>query len=243
VKFTPANGVVHIRAEFVRPSVVITIEDSGEGIAADFLPFIFDRFRQAKSSVSRTHGGLGLGLALVRQLVEMQGGQVSATSPGLGLGTSFRITFPTSAAAADVSAAPAVTASSVDHLAGVRVLVVDDDPDARDLTAAALSASGADVSVVASGEQALARLRAVGGRPDLLISDLAMPGQSGFDLIQAVRGLDPAIASIPAMAVTAYARPQDRDRAQKSGFDMHLAKPITPDTLVEAVRRILGRTA
>ena len=242
VKFTPSGGSVQVRAEQEGRSIAITIEDSGEGIPPDFLPFIFDRFRQAKSSMSRTHGGLGLGLALVRQLVEMQGGQVTATSAGAGLGSTFRIVFPAASAVAltfpDIGpkAAP-------DDLSGVRVLVVDDDPDARDLTAAALTASGADVSVAASVQQALARLRDAGDEPPhLLISDLGMPDQDGFALIETVRGLDGAIAHVPAMAVTAYAAERDRERARRAGFNMHLAKPITPAALVDAVQRVLGRS-
>ena len=244
VKFTPSGGVVHVRAEQRGPSIVITVEDTGEGIAAEFLPFIFDRFRQAKSSMSRTHGGLGLGLALVRQLVEMQGGQVSASSAGLGLGSVFHIAFPAASQLPTASAAQPSLAPAADDLSGVRVLVVDDDPDARDLTAAALSASGADVSVVASTEQALARLRDAGeSAPHLLIADIGMPGQDGLHLIETVRRLPGDISRIPAVAVTAYAHEQDRERAARAGFNLHVAKPITPAVLVDAVRRALGNVA
>jgi PAS domain S-box-containing protein len=243
VKFTPSGGSVHVRVEQEGRSIAIIIEDTGEGIPGDFLPYIFDRFRQAKSSMSRTHGGLGLGLALVRELAEMQGGQVSATSAGPGLGATFRIVFPA------VSAVPLPfhdadqRAAAPDDLTGIRVLVVDDDPDARDLTAAALTASGADVSVVASAQQALARLRDAGDdAPHLLITDLGMAGQDGFALIETVRALDGAIAHVPAMAVTAYAAERDRERARSAGFNLHLAKPITPAALVDAVQRVLGRT-
>ncbi len=242
VKFTPTGGVVHVRAEQIGSSIVIAIEDTGEGIAPDFLPFIFDRFRQAKSSMSRAHGGLGLGLALVRQLVEMQGGQVSATSAGLGLGATFRMVFPAAAMVSPGYAKDVAVAGS-DDLAGVRVLVVDDDADARDLTATALMSSGAEVFVVASAQQALARLRSAGeAAPHLLIADLAMADQDGFAMIEMVRRLEGDIARIPAMAVTAHAREQDRERSRLSGFDLHVAKPITPATLVEAVRQVLGRT-
>ena len=244
VKFTPTGGVVHIRAEQGDASIVITVEDSGEGMAADFLPFIFDRFRQAKSSMSRTQGGLGLGLALVRQLVEMQGGQVSASSPGLGLGSAFRITFP-----AAISLAPAADANPAEipplpDLSGIRVLVVDDDADARDLTAAALGGSGADVSVVASSDQALSwLLDNTHSAPHLLIADLGMPGMNGFELIELIRKLDGDVARIPAVAVSGYARDQDRDRARDAGFNQHLSKPITPAALVEAVLRAIGPAA
>ena len=241
VKFTPTGGIVHVRAEQLGSSIVIAIEDTGEGIAPDFLPFIFDRFRQAKSSMSRTHGGLGLGLALVRQLVEMQGGQVSAESAGLGLGATIRLTFP-AAAMAPPSYTKDVALAGWDDLAGVRVQVVDDDADARDLTATALTSSGAQVFVVASAQEALAHLRSVNeAAPHLLIADLAMAGQDGFALIEMVRRLEGDIARIPAMAVTAHAREQDREQARLSGFDLHVAKPITPATLVDAVRQVLGR--
>ena len=241
VKFTPTGGVVHVRAEVLDASIVIAVEDTGEGIAADFLPYIFDRFRQATSSVSRPQGGLGLGLALVRQLVEMQGGQVSASSPGLGLGSVFRIAFP-----AAISLSPMVEDDPGDvpplaDLIGIRVLVVDDDADARDLTATALAACGADVYVVASSDQALARLLdGTHPAPHLLIADLGMPGRNGFELIELVRKLDGDVARIPAVAVSGYARDQDRERARDAGFNQHLSKPITPAALVEAVLRAIG---
>ena len=240
VKFTPTGGVVHVRADQQDASIVITVEDTGEGMAADFLPFIFDRFRQAKSSLSRTQGGLGLGLALVRQLVEMQGGKVSASSAGLGLGSVFRIAFP-----AAISLTPEAEANPevppLPDLTGIRVLVVDDDADARDLTATALGACGADVYVVASSDQALARLlEGTHPAPHLLIADLGMPGRNGFELIELVRKLDGDVARIPAVAVSGYARDQDRERARDAGFNQHLSKPITPAALVEAVLLAIG---
>jgi len=194
--------------------------------------------------MSRTQGGLGLGLALVRQLVEMQGGQVSASSAGLGQGSVFRIAFP-----AAISLLPAAAAAPADgppqaDLSGIRVLVVDDDADARDMTAAALGAFGANVSVVASSEQALAWLAdGTHPAPHVLIADLGMPDQNGFELMELVRKLEGDIARIPAVAVSGYARDQDRERARDAGFNAHLAKPITPAALVEAVLRALGRAA
>ena len=235
VKFTPAGGVVHVRAQQIGGAVVIDVEDSGEGIASEFLPFIFERFRQAKSSLSRAHGGLGLGLALVRQLIEMQGGQVSARSAGVGLGSTFRMEFPAVAAASLPATSDDQGASQAALLPGVRVLVVDDDPDARDLTAAALGASGAHVEAVASAAQALARLSAADVPPDVLISDLAMPDGNGFDLIKKVRALPGSISGVPAVAVSAYALEQDRERARLSGFTVYVPKPVTPSALVDAV--------
>ena len=241
VKFTPTGGVVHVRAEQQNASIVITVEDTGEGMTADFLPYIFDRFRQATSSVSRTQGGLGLGLALVRQLVEMQGGQVSASSPGLGRGSVFRIAFPAAISLSPMGEGDPADAPTLADLTGIRVLVVDDDADARDLVAAALGASGAEVFGVASSDQALVRLLdRTQSAPHLLIADLGMPGRNGFELIEQVRKLDGDVSRIPAVAVSGHARDQDRDRARDAGFDEHLAKPITPAALVDVVVRAIG---
>ena len=191
--------------------------------------------------MSRAHGGLGLGLALVRQLVEMQGGEVTASSPGAGMGAVFRITFP--AGAAPILQPGPKAPAARDRLDNVRVMVVDDDQDARDLTAAALSEVGAHVIVVASSEQALSLLRgAESDGPQLLIADLGMPGTDGFELIAAVRQLPGKAAKVCAIALTAYARDQDRSRAISSGFDRHLAKPVTPAVLVKTVLEVLGRS-
>ena len=241
VKFTPSGGLIHIRLEQENGSVVFSVQDSGEGIDPDFLPFIFDRFRQAKASVSRTHGGLGLGLALVRQLVEMQGGQVSASSPGPGLGSTFRVVFPALAVPYRRSSDATLDPIDAQRLHETRVLVVDDERDARDLMAASLGQFGAAVSAVASVSQALTLLEAPEPvRPQILIADIGMPGEDGYELIGRVRSLAGEASRIPALAVTAYASDDDRRRALASGFDHHLAKPVTPVALVNAVAKLLG---
>ncbi|HEU4926705.1 MAG TPA: ATP-binding protein [Vicinamibacterales bacterium] len=241
VKFTPAGGTVHIRAEHVAGSIVISVEDTGEGIAQEFLPFVFDRFRQASSSASRLHSGLGLGLALVRQLVEMQGGAVTAASAGPGLGATFTVSFPALTVVPRQSAAVATAAQSVPELGGIRILVVDDESDARELLAAALSQAGAEVSSVASAEAALQLLESAGDRKlQLLIADIGMPGATGYELVTRLRRSETSGSRIPAVAVTAYARSEDSRKALDAGFDLHLAKPISPETLIAAVQFLMS---
>jgi signal transduction histidine kinase/ActR/RegA family two-component response regulator len=243
VKFTPAGGTVHIRVERAARSIVISVEDTGEGIPAEFLPFVFDRFRQASSSASRTHSGLGLGLALVRQLVEMQGGTVTAASGGPGLGATFKVSFPVLAGASRQPAASSAT-NVVPQLGHIRVLVVDDERDARELLIAALNQAGADASSVASAEQALQLLLGASDRkPQVLIADIGMPGASGYDLVRRLRIGETAGARVPALAVTAYAAADDRRRAMEAGFDGHLAKPITPEALIAAVQLVISAGA
>jgi PAS domain S-box-containing protein len=240
VKFTPAGGTVHIRAEHVAGSIVISVEDTGEGIPPEFLPFVFDRFRQASSSASRLHSGLGLGLALVRQLVEMQGGAVTAASAGPGLGATFKVSFPALTVVPRQSAAVA-SAQSVPELGRVRILVVDDESDARELLATALSQAGAEVLSVASAEAALQLLEAAGDRrPQLLIADIGMPGATGYELVSRLRRGETSGSRIPAVAVTAYARGEDSRKALDAGFDLHLAKPISPETLIAAVQLLMS---
>jgi signal transduction histidine kinase/ActR/RegA family two-component response regulator len=240
VKFTPAGGTVHVRAEHLAGAVVISVEDTGEGIPAEFLPFVFDRFRQASSSASRSHSGLGLGLALVRQLVEMQGGEVTATSAGPGLGATFRVSFPSLNGALGTRAVVPSPQSAV-QLGPVRILVVDDERDARDLLAAALNQAGADVSSVSSADQALQLLEgSPDRRPQVLIADVGMPHASGYDLVARLRRGEAGGSRIPAVAVTGYARDEDRRRALDAGFDVHLAKPVTPEALIAAVQQLMS---
>jgi signal transduction histidine kinase/ActR/RegA family two-component response regulator len=239
VKFTPAGGMVHIRVEHTAGSIVISVDDTGEGIPPEFLPFVFDRFRQASSSASRTHSGLGLGLALVRQLVEMQGGDVIAASAGPGRGATFRVSFP--AVVGERQPAVAPLTGSVPHLGQVRILVVDDERDARELIAAALNQAGAEVSTVASVALALPLLDGPADRrPQVLIADIGMPDETGYDLVTRIRSAEPPGTRMPALAVTAYARDEDRRRALEAGFDIHLAKPVTPEALIAAVHRFLA---
>ena len=242
VKFTPAGGTVHVRAEHVAGSIVISVEDTGEGIPPEFMPFVFDRFRQASSSASRLHSGLGLGLALVRQLVEMQGGAVTAASAGPGLGATFKVSFPALTVVPRQPAAVATAAQSVPELGGIRILVVDDESDARELLAAALSQAGAEVSSVASAEAALPLLEGAGDRKlHLLIADIGMPGATGYELVTRLRRTETSGSRIPAVAVTAYARSEDSRKALDAGFDLHLAKPISPETLIAAVQFLMSR--
>jgi CheY-like chemotaxis protein len=213
----------------------LVVADTGVGIAWDVLPHVFDRFRQADSSTTRVHGGLGLGLALVRYLVEAHGGTVRAESPGLGGGATFVVTLPLRAGA---TAAPSGEVADAASLAGASVLIVDDDADTRELLAYALRAAAVKVTVVGSAGDALATLTA---EPcDLLISDLSMPAEDGYSLVRRLRELDAASPRRrPAIAVTAHARPDDRRRALAAGFDAYLVKPVEAKDVVALVARLL----
>jgi PAS domain S-box-containing protein len=246
IKFTPAGGRVTVRLENAGDRVRIAVEDTGKGIAPEFLPYVFDRFRQADSTHTRSHGGLGLGLTIVRELVERHGGSVRAESAGEGAGATFVVTLPASApspetvapsAAAPLAAVPATGGEVAPGLDGVRVLVVDDEVDARLLFAAVLRAAGAQVTSAESAAEALALI--ADAKPHVLLSDIAMPGVDGYELIRRVRGLDGPIGRIPAVAVTAYARTEDQDRAMRAGFDRHLAKPVEPGCLVGVVNQLV----
>ncbi|MEW5850627.1 MAG: ATP-binding protein [Myxococcota bacterium] len=247
IKFTPEGGTVEVSLGFQGRHGVIRVTDNGIGISPDFLPHVFERFRQAEGSTTRSHGGLGLGLAIVRYLAELHGGTVTAASEGLGKGSVFTITLPLRVAALDLAAESERTQregpplpSEVPSLAGLRVLVVDDEADARDMVAFALRSFGAETQAVASVEEGLAAVR--GFAPDVLISDVAMPAQDGFALIRRVRALeDRKLAAVPALALTAFARAEDRARALEAGFQVHLPKPIEPSELAVAVARLAGR--
>jgi CheY-like chemotaxis protein len=246
VKFTDPGGVVHVR---VMPSGKMTrleVADTGHGISAEFLPYVFDRFRQSDSSSARRHGGLGLGLALVRELVELHGGSVRADSAGDQQGSTFTIDLPT-AMSPDVrenhvarTDAPADPPS----LADLRVLVVEDEADSRDLLVETLTRCGAEAIAVSSCDEALAILRQMAVTrtlPHVILSDLGMPRDDGFALIRRIRSLQAEEGGgIPAVAVTGYANPDDRQRALAAGFQGHLAKPIDPVTVAHAVRRAFG---
>jgi len=241
VKFTPAGGRVEARVARRDSHVEIAVTDTGIGIRPDFLPHVFDSFRQADSSSSRRHGGLGLGLAIVKQIVELHGGRVDAKSEGEGRGTTVTVRLPLMALTADVSAAPAEARRPVARLAGVSVLVVDDHADTRDVVAMALEQAGATVVTAAGAAEALHVLRE--RRPDVLLCDLEMPGESGYELMQKLRAL-PADAGglTPAIALTAYARDEDRVRTLLAGFQRHVSKPAKPDDLAVAVAALAGTT-
>ena len=253
IKFTPRGGHVEVRLEPVESSARITVTDSGEGISEDFLPYIFDRFRQADSTFTRSHSGLGLGLAIVRHLVEMHGGVVSAESQGRGKGATFAVSFPIAATRWSALADPQQPTdwrqpepeNSLD-LAGLRIMIVDDELDARELLMAMLEQRGAEVIAVSSAAEALELLARAsnGSLPDVLVSDIGMPGKDGFELISKVRALKPERGgAIPAIALTGYASAEDRTRVLSAGFQCHVAKPVEPSTLARVVAELARRAA
>jgi CheY-like chemotaxis protein len=242
VKFTPPGGSVEVRLERTDGVARISVADTGQGISPEFLPYVFDRFRQADGSTTRAHGGLGLGLAIVRHLVDLHGGTVQVTSPGEGLGATFSIEIPlmpgVASTAVPISQPSHDAGLSVGSLDGVRVLVVDDDLDSRDLMTHLLAQAGAKVTTVGSAAEALEIIDAL--VPDVLVSDIGMPGQDGYALLRTLRTRDTPAASIPAVAVTAYARPDDRAHAIEAGFQVHVSKPIAPPDLIASVKRLAG---
>jgi signal transduction histidine kinase len=244
IKFTDTGGQVEVCLARRNGEVEISISDSGQGIKPEFLPLVFDRFRQEDGSISRRHGGLGLGLAIVRHLVELHAGSVDAQSAGEGRGAKFIVRLPAREAnlLPRVTEAPSNGIVSAAMLMGVRLLVVDDDPGARELISGMLEGFGAHVSVAESGQAALSLLFAQ--RPDVLIADLGMPGMDGYALIEQVRALDPDFGGLtPAVAVTADASPQDRLRALQAGYQNHVAKPVEAEELAIVIASLAGRPA
>ncbi len=242
VKFTPKGGRVQVKVQRVNSHVEITVSDTGEGIRADLLPYIFDRQRHGDSSAARPHGGLGIGLALVRHLVELHGGSVFAESLGEGQGATFVVKLPLMIA--EVRQEPIVhqpePALTDLSLAGVRVVVVDNDPAAVDLISEVLTRAGGDIRGCASAEIALHTLTQ--WRPDVLVSDIEMPGQDGYTLIRKVRALLPEQGGkTPAVALTAFSRPEDRIRSLLAGFNIHVSKPVDPAELTAIVASLAGR--
>ncbi|HLL89059.1 MAG TPA: ATP-binding protein [Tepidisphaeraceae bacterium] len=252
VKFTPKRGRVQVLLERVNSHLEIAVSDTGEGIPPEFLPHVFERFRQADSTPTRRHGGLGLGLSIVRQLVELHGGTVRAKSPGANLGATFVVMLPLAVLHEDEAetvrrAHPAASSSrdgpcdEAAGLAGIKVLVVDDEPDARDLVRRFLEACEAQVVTAASVEEALAALAAHG--PDVLISDIGMPDVDGYELLRRVRSHpDESRRRTPAIALTAFARSEDRTRAMLAGYNVHLSKPLEPAELTATIASLMGRT-
>jgi len=249
VKFTPKQGVVQVRLERVNSHVEIVVSDNGSGISPDFLPHVFERFRQADSATTREHGGIGLGLAIVRHLVELHGGTIRAESGGRDTGSTFRVRLPLMIVHRQQplerrlhqTTDAARLSEELPDLTGVVVLAVDDDADARALVCQTLELRGAQVTAVESAEKALDLLAQHGA--DVMIADIGMAGTDGFELIKRVRqSPDPAICEVPATALTAYARAEDRMKALQSGFQMHLAKPVDPAELVIAVAVLAKRT-
>jgi len=256
VKFTPEGGRVEVGVARVDSHAEITVSDTGAGIEPRFLPFIFDRFRQADGSTTRKHGGLGLGLSIVRHLVELHGGTISVHSDGADQGSTFTVTLPLREAAAAKSS-PAASAddpyfggdglrapSRAAALDGLRILLVDDEEDTRELLSTVLSKCGAVVRGCGSAAEAMTLLEAWG--PDLLVSDIGMPDEDGYSFIRRVRegGAGGAAGAgreqLPAIALTAYAGSEDRARALSAGFQAHLAKPIEPEALITAIAAVAG---
>ena len=236
LKFTPSGGRVELTAARRGSEIQVAVSDTGEGIAPEFLGRMFMPFSQAETGTTRSHGGLGLGLSIVRHIVEQHGGHVSAASAGKGQGTTVTLTLPRAdprlMPAPEAVAAPAPPTER--RLQGVRVLAVDDDPDARDLTCEVLRRAGADVRDASGAGEALKVVDA--WRPDVLVSDLAMPGEDGLDLLRAIRArLDPAGPDLRAVLLTAYAGDAERHRAIEGGYDVHLAKPVPPAEIVATV--------
>ena len=245
VKFTPRGGAIDVALARVEQHVEISVRDTGLGIDAQFLPQVFDRFRQADASTTRSHGGLGLGLSIARQLVELHGGTLHATSDGPGRGATFVARLPIGALgrAAERSAGAArtksVAAAAVD-LGGLRIVVIDDEADARQLVQQLLADRGAEVHAAASAGEGLVLVAAL--RPDLVLSDIGMPELDGYDLIERLRELDAVRGgATPAIALTAFARDEDRERTLAAGYQLHLAKPVEPQELLAAVARLAGR--
>jgi signal transduction histidine kinase/ActR/RegA family two-component response regulator len=253
VKFTPRGGHIDVRLERADGNAEIAVADTGIGIKPEFLPHVFERFRQADASTTRRHGGLGLGLAIVHELAEMHGGSVRVASSGENLGTTFTVSLPLAPAKdgvpstgpqpSDLAGQPAIASDPLAErasLAGLHVLVVDDEADARELMRRLLSEGEATIEAVASCDEALAALER--SRPHVLVSDIGMPGKDGYDLIQAVRERFDERA-LPAIAMTAYAQAEDRRRALHSGYQAHLAKPVDAKLLRAAVAYLAGRGA
>ena len=236
VKFTEDGGRVRVRLRRVPAAAEITVSDDGVGIPAEFLPWVFEPFRQADASSTRRHGGLGLGLSIVKHLVEAHGGTIVAFSEGEGQGATFTVRLPirlNAAADASTIALPILPGQSPDALSGLCVLLLDDDPDSCEIVAACLTSRHATVLTATSPSQALELLQRE--RVDLLLSDIAMPGEDGYSFIKRVRALSPRYADMPAAALTALARDEDRERALRAGFQMHLPKPIDGHSLIAAV--------
>jgi signal transduction histidine kinase/ActR/RegA family two-component response regulator len=248
IKFTPEGGEIRVRLASADSRVEITVRDSGMGIAPEFLPHIFDRFRQADPGTNRVHGGMGLGLSIVRQLVELHGGTVRAESEGEGKGATFTVSLPFVNFRRGPERGERLPLKAVSHaeincpasLQGLRVLAVDDEADTREMIRAVLEHCKMEVITAGSSSEALEAIAQ--SRPDVLISDLGMPGEDGYSLIAKVRALPPERGGqIPAAALTAYVRAEDRVKVLYSGFQLHVSKPIEPNELLAVVTNLAGR--
>jgi PAS domain S-box-containing protein len=249
VKFTPEGGTIEVRLGRVGSHLEITVADSGQGIPEEFLPYVFDRFRQADATIRRKHSGLGIGLAIVKQLVDLHGGTVRVQSEGEGKGTTFVVSLPlavshdrtdTSLSRDPASAADSALDSRTVDLTGLKILVVDDEPDACRLIKWVLGECHADVVTASSAAEAMFLVETA--RPDVVISDIGMPEVDGYEFLRRIRALDPSRGgAVPAIALTAFARPEDRVRSLKAGFLVHVSKPIQPEALTATVASVAGR--
>ena len=258
IKFTPKGGEVDVQLTRFESQVEIKVSDSGKGISAEFLPFVFERFRQADSTSARQHSGLGLGLAIVRHLVEMHGGTVYAASEGEGQGATFIVRLPIMAVR-DIQASPLIEDQASDdsegfftngigpsindltRLRGLRALIVEDEADAREMLEVLLIQFGAEVKASASAQEALRILEQ--WKPDVLVSDVGMPNEDGYSLIHQIRALDPARGGrIPAIALTGYSRPEDRTQLLAAGYQVHLSKPVDLAQLIDAILSLPTRS-
>ena len=249
VKFTPKGGRVQLRLERVNSHIEIIVSDTGAGIRKDFLPYVFERFRQGDSGPARKSGGLGLGLSIVRHIVEMHGGVVLAESAGEGEGSTFTVSLPIMIVQPTAAprlrehplAEPQQALQALSDLSGVHVLAIDDEADSLGLLRVVLEAAGARVTTASSGPAALGMLESI--KPDVLVADIGMPEMDGFELIKRVRAMtSPHARDLPAAALTAFARSEDRTKALQHGFEMHLAKPVDPGELVASVATLVRRS-
>jgi CheY-like chemotaxis protein/anti-sigma regulatory factor (Ser/Thr protein kinase) len=241
VKFTPKGGTIDVSARRTSSQIQIAVTDNGEGIDPNFIPHVFEPFRQAEDPRTRVHGGLGLGLSIVRYLVEAQGGSVTAESSGKGKGSTFTVALPIAATTAlppEYHRQAATAAPSKNRLAGLRVLLVDDDREARHLVHSVLHSAGANVTAVESATYALNELGSA--TPDVIITDIAMPHMDGYEFARRVRS-EAKLASVKLIALTAF--PFASEAARQSGFDDYLMKPIDPFVLIDSVARAVGGTA
>jgi CheY-like chemotaxis protein len=241
LKFTPPEGNVSIRLERLGSDTMISVIDTGQGIRPDFLPYVFERFRQAESSTTRQHGGLGLGLSIVQHLVELHGGTVTAHSQGDGHGATFTVTLPLSKLPLNRAENDLLSPRQGDlpGLHGLRVWIVDDSPTGRRMLKHWLEISGAQVTAMASASEALKSFDE--STPEVLLSDVGMPNMDGYTLMRQVRARGPEHGgNVPAIAVSGYATPEDRERALAAGFQLHMAKPLKLDEVVRAIATLIG---
>ncbi len=249
VKFTPSGGTVQVTVSRKDSFTQISIHDTGEGISPEFLPHVFDRFKQADASTTRKHGGLGLGLAITRNLTELHGGTIEAESEGEGRGATFTVRLPTSAEVSPVrsveseskdAANEASAISDPPSLTGIRILAIEDDPDSRELLRVVLEGFGAAVATASSAREGLAAMS--GWRPAVIVSDIGMPDEDGYTFIEQVRSLDASQGgNTPAIALTAFARVEDKTRALEAGYQMFAPKPVQANELAKMVARLVGR--